>query len=451
MFSFLKKIHFSFFAFLIAFICLSIVIRAEEEKKDDSKKIETITTLTEQEKIVENKTQDKDDEIKKTDTKNENKENIKDNSKTIPNMPKLENENKDKNNNNLPLNNLQKKPIIEKQENNKNEENKKIEPELLEKIQNQIIEQSEKQEQNEQQKEQLKIDEQTNKINEEIKKEEEEKQKKETEVEQKKQELEKNIEEENNKEEQSKEKQVEKQNVNNKKGIQTKEEKKKENIDLDDDNEDDDKQDKSKNEKSKKVDNKKTNKKEKKDNILINIDKLFTRFDKKKALDFDYNKITYNNFMLLENVEELKEIKQAIKNQNDVNFMKKKEIENRNKNNLSSQAIFEKPIENVLRISSLVYFNDKDWRARVNGVYVNSQNKDTVSLKDVSVVKTNKISMIFLLKKPNDKIKEVREIQKKGGSYNQNYYIVQEGKDTYIAFKLFIGQKINLDTMKITG
>ena len=99
----------------------------------------------------------------------------------------------------------------------------------------------------------------------------------------------------------------------------------------------------------------------------------------------------------------------------------------------------------------MVYLNDKDWKARVNRENVNYKNKDSKNFNGAMIVKSNKTSMIFLLLTPNKMVETVKKIKEENASYSKNYYLVREGKDTYIAFKLFIGQTINLDTMKIKG
>ena len=196
--------------------------------------------------------------------------------------------------------------------------------------------------------------------------------------------------------------------------------------------------------------------KKKADKFENSVDKLFLRFDTKKALDFNYNSIKYDNFSFLENTEELKWIKRTIEEQQDPELRRKREEKEKQKQRqqeLREQIKqFERPIERVLRVFSLVYFNDKDWRAKVNSEKVDNKNVSQKGFFGAKPIKANKTSMIFLIQKPDDKItKKVQLIKDNHSSYSGNYYLVPSQGKTYVAFKLFIGQKINLDTMQITG
>ena len=190
-----------------------------------------------------------------------------------------------------------------------------------------------------------------------------------------------------------------------------------------------------------------------KDKFGIKIDNLFVNFDVEDVLDFDYNKIKFDNFGFLENEEELSVIKHMLKEQQDPELKKIREERDRLRQevklrirNLGAQ------VERSLKIYSLVFLDDKNWEVKINRETFNSKNRANKTLFDTGIVKVNKKSVIFLIKKVDDMaVERVRLIKKKRLPYSDNYYLVKKGKKTYIGFKMFNGQKINLDTMIITG
>ena len=179
---------------------------------------------------------------------------------------------------------------------------------------------------------------------------------------------------------------------------------------------------------------------------------FFVNFDKSKILDFDYNMTTYNNLSLIENDEELKWIKQTIMEYRDPILKRKRESLERYSTSSDDSSWTAQTIEKSIHVSSLVYFNKNDWSVTINGKKITNNTKGDYIFFEAKVVKVNKTSVVFLLTNAEEKItKKVRLIQNNKSSYGQNYYLMHEGGKTYVAFKLFIGQKINLDTMKITG
>ena len=187
----------------------------------------------------------------------------------------------------------------------------------------------------------------------------------------------------------------------------------------------------------------------------IDFEKLFTTFNAKQALNYDYHSAKFNNFGFLENAGEIKLIKQTIIEQKNPELKKEREEKERQATLLQSQKQAVKEALRItiggekMRVASLVYFDDNNWRARVGRKVISSQDK---TLSNAAVVKVNKTSIAFLLKKTSQQLVErVKKIRKEGGSYSHNYYLIPDGKKTYIAFKLFIGQTIDLDTLKISG
>lgn len=541
MWIFSKKINYYIVLFILIYIVFSVGINAEENKQEESApKIETITKVDGENKIVENKTSD-DVEKQKKDLQdklevniandqekysdknsNEKKENIKEQKEKVDNIgngvgDNIVNDAKDNkqdvkdNKQNVSVDNLI-KDINEKVDKNDNvkslpsEQENKLDEKVLKNLEKDIIKQDEKQVEKEKTEEQKTKTESEQKIIEDVKREEQ--------LEAKKEEQQKAILEQQNLPLGDKEKeqslnntnQVEngsdnatklenepdnatKQNVlppiDNGEGVN-----KEKTLDLKENNNQDNnsninnqntnvaenlndknlpldahtqeaevnnnnKQNGVNIDKQGKTD--KVDKDKKKNDIVeeVNVDKLFTIFEIKKALDFDYNKIKGENFSLLENAEELKTIKQVIKEQHDPAIKMKREreekIKKENEQKMQSYKDIVKPIENTLYISSLFYLSDNDWRTRINRKKITNKEKDKTLINNTSIVKVNKTSIIFLLQKPNTLVDKVKKIKESKVSYSNNYYLVADGKDIYIAFKLFIGQKINLDTMVITG
>ena len=201
---------------------------------------------------------------------------------------------------------------------------------------------------------------------------------------------------------------------------------------------------------------KQENKDIKKNNKNV-FDKLYTIFDFKKAMDFDYNKVKYFNYGFLENVEERKIIKQMVEKtyKEQEQIEKKKEIKkkisdfNKESNNKKKVIIRE---NNILQVYSLVYFNENDWKCKINNKVINNDNLYDIFNNKVSILNINKGSITFMLRRTDSKtIKIVKNIQENKSSYYYNYYIINEKGKDYVVFKLFIGQKIDLNTMKISG
>ena len=216
---------------------------------------------------------------------------------------------------------------------------------------------------------------------------------------------------------------------------------------------------KEKPEQQKKGEDKKANENTQKDDKTkkitgIDFEKLFTTFNTKQALKHNFNDLNAHYFGFLENANEMKLIRRIIIEQKNPELKREREEKEKQSTLLQRQqqvlkTTFKSSISDIMRVASLVYFNNDNWRARVGGRVISNKDK---TLKNVAVVKVNKTSIAFLLKKTSSQlVEQVKKIRKEGGSYSNNYYLIPDGKKTYIAFKLFIGQKIDLNTLKISG
>lgn len=189
------------------------------------------------------------------------------------------------------------------------------------------------------------------------------------------------------------------------------------------------------------------------DKFGIKINNLFTKIDQDSILNINYDNIKYDNFGFLENEEELDAIKHILKEQQDPELRKISEEKDRLKQEIRSKIKnFNTPIERSLKIYSLVFLDENNWEAKINHEIFNNKNKNKKTLFDTGIVKVDNNSIIFLVKKTDDlMVKKVQLIKKRKLPYSNNYYLVKKGKKTYVAFKLFNGQKIKLDTMIIIG
>gem|GEM_PF-6763436 len=214
-----------------------------------------------------------------------------------------------------------------------------------------------------------------------------------------------------------------------------------------------------------KIDADKQKDKKKKDKTK-KVGTLFTIFDKDKALKFSYNTNNSKNYGFLENAEELKVIRQLIVEQKDSEIKKRRLEEERKKESMTATAGKIKSgnssivnsireaggIKRILYLYSLVYFNDQDWNIKVNKQIIPYKDKDNLKNDVVSILKVNKGSVVFVMNDTDDEmIKKVNKLIEKKVPYSHSYFIVKQKHRTYVAFKLYIGQKIDLETMKIEG
>ena len=184
-------------------------------------------------------------------------------------------------------------------------------------------------------------------------------------------------------------------------------------------------------------------------NGRLGINNLFIDFDANKALDFNYNDVKFYNFAFLEDNEEIEIIKRILAEQQNPDLKKILNKDGIRQNIIFDQNFNKKP-EHSLRVSSLVFFNKKKWNAKINSDLINQASKKTFFEAKIATV--NKTNIVFLIQNPSKKIIEkVRLIKDENLSYSNSYYVIKKGNKTQIAFKLYVGQKIDLDTMKIVG
>jgi hypothetical protein len=107
--------------------------------------------------------------------------------------------------------------------------------------------------------------------------------------------------------------------------------------------------------------------------------------------------------------------------------------------------------ENSMLLMSLVYFNDRHWKCSIDGKKVDNLTKNNAH-KKASIVKVNKGSILFVLNVTDkDNVALVSKIiAEKKQNYGQ-YQIIKSGTKKIVMFRLFIGQKIDFNTMEISS
>jgi hypothetical protein len=101
-------------------------------------------------------------------------------------------------------------------------------------------------------------------------------------------------------------------------------------------------------------------------------------------------------------------------------------------------------------LSSLMYFDNANWTARINGYIVNHNSHTKIS-DNVAIIKVDKRSALFLLlTSKKTTLERVNAIKDANLSYSSNYHVVSFEGNQFVAFRLYPGQKINLYTMLIS-
>ena len=205
-------------------------------------------------------------------------------------------------------------------------------------------------------------------------------------------------------------------------------------------------------------------KEEKKKDKAKTSSTLFTIFNKKKALKFNYKTAKDDDYSFLENADELKVIKQIITEQLNPEIKKKRIEEQRKKESMQAEleaikantsTLVEKKqeggrVKRFISLKSLVYFNDKDWIVRVNKQIIPYKDKDNLKNDVVSILKVDKTSVVFVMNAADELlVKKVNDLIGRNVPYKNSYFVIRQKHKTYVAFKLYIGQRIELDTMRI--
>lgn len=103
----------------------------------------------------------------------------------------------------------------------------------------------------------------------------------------------------------------------------------------------------------------------------------------------------------------------------------------------------------ILKLSSLYYYNDNNWGCKINDKFIKKSNQNNVN-SNVSIVKINKDSILFVLNKTKEKdIEKIRKLKKTKYKYSSDYYIVKNGTTKSLMFRLYIGQSIDLNSFEI--
>ncbi len=181
----------------------------------------------------------------------------------------------------------------------------------------------------------------------------------------------------------------------------------------------------------------------------MNNSDCFIKFENDKYLNLDIDSIEYYDAGILEDKNKFKFCYKTFMVQNDP-ITKQKEINKNEAENIIKQNNL-KISTQFVKLTSLVYFDDKHWDCKINNKTFNYKTQNEVH-KNVSIVKVNKQSILFVLNNTTeDIINKIIDIKKKKKKYHTNFYIVSNGGKKVFMFRLFIGQTIDLQTLKISG
>lgn len=176
------------------------------------------------------------------------------------------------------------------------------------------------------------------------------------------------------------------------------------------------------------------------------LNQLFTDFDKQKAQDIDYNNAKYRNPGFIEDEEEIYNIKDTLRG---YDLLSDEEVEKLKKD--KSEKKSEAHISNWMKIYYLFYNGPNDWKCKINNNVITNETEQKVT-DNTTILKVNKNSIIFLLNTISDTyLENIKQFKEKKYAYAENYHIFTDidGKK-YVVFKLYAGQKIDLDTMQIS-
>ena len=176
------------------------------------------------------------------------------------------------------------------------------------------------------------------------------------------------------------------------------------------------------------------------------LNELFTNFDKQKANNVDYNNAKYINPGFIEDEDEIYNIKDTLSGYDalsDEEVEKLKKDKTEKKNDLA--------VANWMKIYYLFYNGPNDWKCKINNHIITNETEQKLT-DNTTILRVNKNSIIFLLNTISDAyLENIKHFKEKRYAYADNYHIFTDidGKQ-YIVFKLYAGQKINLDTMQIS-
>ena len=176
------------------------------------------------------------------------------------------------------------------------------------------------------------------------------------------------------------------------------------------------------------------------------LNELFTNFDKQKVSNTDYNNVQFKNPGFIEDEDEIYNIKDTLKG---YDALSDEEIERLKKD--KSEKKNDVAAANWMKIYYLFYNGPNDWKCKINNNIVTNETEQKLT-DNTTILKVNKNSIIFLLNTISDAyLENIKQFKEKRYAYADNYHIFTDidGKK-YVVFKLYAGQKINLDTMQIS-
>ena len=183
-----------------------------------------------------------------------------------------------------------------------------------------------------------------------------------------------------------------------------------------------------------------------KDDFSSMLNDLFTKFDKKKAQDIDYNNAKYRNPGFIEDEDEIYNINDTLRG---YDLLSDEEIEKLKKD--KSEKKNEAYVSNWMKIYYLLYNGPNDWKCKINNNIITNDTEQKLT-DNTTILRVNKNSIIFLLNTISDAyLENIKHFKEKKYAYADNYHIFTDidGKQ-YVVFKLYAGQKIDLDTMQIS-
>ena len=176
------------------------------------------------------------------------------------------------------------------------------------------------------------------------------------------------------------------------------------------------------------------------------LNELFTDFDKKKAQNIDYNNTKYKNPGFIEDEDEIYNIKDTLRS---YDVLSDEEVEKLKKD--KSEKKKDVAVANWMKIYYLFYNGPDDWKCKINNNIITNETEQKLT-DDTTILKVNKNSVIFLLNTISDAyLENIKLFKERKYAYADNYHIFTDvdGKQ-YVVFKLYAGQKIDLDTMQIS-